>query len=414
MYSAGPNIKVLQIIHGFGTGGAETWLLEVARYVEAHPELNLHIDFLATGGEKLRYDDDITATGARIFYLKYSTRRLLKFRKAFASLLEREKYAAIHDHQDFVSGWHFLLAIGHLPAIRISHLHNPFNSVRIYTSNIMRRMSYKGGRLLMAMLATKITGTSDAVMDEYRYNKWLFRRKRIAPLYCGLNIEKFGFDPAAKKRICGELGWDSLSPIGLFAGRIGLDGEDGAINQKNPEFAFDLAKELVTKYPEWRFIFAGLKGTLGERMEQEAASEGFGDRIRFLGVRRDIHTLMSASDFLIFPSFWEGLGMVVVEAQASGLRVMASDTVPREAAVQGGTVFFRKLSDGPSNWAFEINRIYMDEPAPERGHANDKVAYSPFSIANSVQRMLSEYRIAPGLSNATSGLSDAASGLSKE
>src|SRR5687768_12723307 len=118
------SIKVLHIISGFGTGGAETWLLQVARYAQAHPELGFTIDFLATGGEPAVYDEEVLNTGSKIFYVKYSLGKIFNFRKSFTAILKKEKYTAIHNHQDFVSGWHFFSVLGYLPPIRISHLHN--------------------------------------------------------------------------------------------------------------------------------------------------------------------------------------------------------------------------------------------------------------------------------------------------
>jgi len=381
--------KVLHIIQGFGTGGAETWLLQVAEYVQKHPEAGLVIDFLAAGGEAYRYDEAIKATGARIFYITYSMSKLTAFRKAFVDLLKREQYDAIHDHQDFASGWHFLLGIGHLPAVRISHLHNPYNFVRNYVIGPQRYFSFKAGRLMMALLTTKITGTSDAVMDEYGYNKWPYRKKRIAPLYCGLEIERFRFNAGAKASLCHELKWDLSSRICLFAGRIGLD-MPGAINQKNPGFAFGIAKELTASYPSWKFIFAGVKGELGEQMEAESALPG--DSIRFLGVRTDIDRLMSAADVLLFPSIWEGLGMVAVEAQAAGLQVLMSDTVPKEAIIAEDCVTVKSLSDGIENWAFTVNDIYEKRRSANRLSYNQVIASSVFSLENSVKKLISAYQ----------------------
>jgi hypothetical protein len=108
-------IKALHILHGFGIGGAETWMLEVARHIQRHPELGLRVDFLLTGAEKLALDDEIISTGARIFYVRYSLGKAFAFRRQFLKVLREGQYDAVHDHQDFISGWHFLLGIGALP-----------------------------------------------------------------------------------------------------------------------------------------------------------------------------------------------------------------------------------------------------------------------------------------------------------
>src|SRR5947209_16132756 len=71
------------------------------------------------------------------------------------------------------------------------------------------------------------------------------------------------------------------------------------------------------------------------RRELECQIECWGlkDKLRLIGVRMDIARLMRASDVLFFPSRQEGLGMVAVEAQATGMPVLASTAVPRECVV---------------------------------------------------------------------------------
>lgn len=243
----------------------------------------------------------------------------------------------------------------------------------------------------MARLTTDITGTSDAVMNEYGYNKTRFRRKRRKPAYCGFNTSSFLFNSESKMELCAELGWSTSVKICLFAGRIGLQDYDTVVNQKNPQFAFDVAKELVSTYPEWRFLFVGYKGETGTLMEARTKELQMNDRIRFLGVRKDMPTIMAASSVLLFPSLWEGLGMVAVEAQCSGMKVIMSDTVPGEAIVCDDLVVRKQLSEGISIWAKLINDLGAKDY--DRKIYAQYVAQSPFSIANSVLRLKELYRV---------------------
>jgi len=382
--------KVLHVIDSFGAGGAETWLLQVARHLQSHPETGLHIDFLATGGVTAIYDDAVLQTGAKIFYIKYSLKNFISFRSAFKRLLAAEQYDAIHDHQDFISGWHFLCGWGSLPAIRVAHLHNPYNFVHNYVVNPGRWFSFKFGRLLTLLFTSKITGTSNSVMDEYGYNKWPFSSKRVAPVYCGFEVSKFQYNKNAKAAICEALGWDAGSTkIALFTGRIGLQSFDTARNQKNPEFAFEVARGLVEQNENWRFLFVGFKGMLGEKLEATAKEAGLSDKIKFLGVRNDVPALMSAADVLVFPSLWEGLGMVAVEAQAAGLPVVMSGSVPKEAIVINELILLKKLEEGPAVWANGCREVVAK--AKERKAYAKEIAASPFSIEQSIANLMKLY-----------------------
>lgn len=381
--------KVLHIIHGFGTGGAETWLVSLVKYLYDNPELNLHFDFLITGGRPLHYDEEVLRHGSNIYYIKYSMYSFFIFSKEFKKLLKENKYQIIHDHQDFISGWHFLAGLGALPAIRISHLHNPYNFVLNYVTNNVRRFIFISGRILTLTLTTVITGTSDTVMDDYGYNRWPYYTKRDKPMYCGFDTNKFSFNLDATDIIRTEFNWPATVKIGLFVGRIGLQTFDTSINQKNPEFAFELAKKLVNEHENWRFLFVGFKGDLGSRFEQIINEFDLGDRIKFLGIRNDIPAIMSACDILTFPSYCEGLGMVAVEAQSTGLPVIMSDQVPKEAIVCHELVEVKKLIDGVDNWINEI--IQTTSKTTDRSKYSKRVKHSPFSIENSILNLMKLY-----------------------
>lgn len=380
--------KVLHIIHGFGPGGVETWLLASVKYLQEHPELNLQFDFLATGGAPKVFDDQVKAYGGTIHYLQYSYRSILRFRREFRRILKENKYIAIHDHEDFISGWHFLLGGKHLPRVKVSHLHNPYKFVLNYVVTPMRWVSFKLGRSLMASLVSKITATSDSVMDEYGYDKPPFVKKRVSPAYCGFDTMRFTYDENSKPALCKELGWSVSSRIGLFVGRISLQANDSVANQKNPEFALKIAKRLVMNSTEWKFLFVGFKGQTGDRMEEEMRQQGLDEKIKFLGIRQDIPQLMSAAEVFLFPSLWEGLGMVAVEAQCTGLNILMSDAVPKEAIVVHNIVTTKSLSEDTAEWVKAIEAFSIPD---NRKQYALKVRNSPFSIENSVNRLVDLY-----------------------
>jgi glycosyltransferase involved in cell wall biosynthesis len=383
-------IKVLHIIDGFGMGGAETWLLSLVKYLNTHPELNIKFDFLATGGAKVILDDEILNLGSNIFYCKYSLIKIRTFSKFFKKVLKQNKYDVIHNHQDFISGWHFLSAIGQLPSVRISHLHNPYYFVDNYLTSPYRIFSFLIGRFLMFILSTKITGTSNFVMDEYGYDRFPYKIKRLQPAYCGFEIKKFSFNRKDSLEIKSSFNWSPEVRIALFVGRIGILENSKAPNQKNPSFAFKIAKDLVSKHKNWNFIFVGNKGTLGNVLEKEVELLGLTDRIKFAGIRYDMPALYSASDILIFPSFCEGLGMVVVEAQANGLKVLASNSVPKEAFIFPELVITKSVTQSVDEWVNEILITNIVE-SDIRQQYNISLHHSIFSIESSIKYLLTIY-----------------------
>ena len=117
------------------------------------------------------------------------------------------------------------------------------------------------------------------------------------------------------------------------------------------------------------------------------------DRIRLSGIRFDVPRLMLAADLLLFPSVAEGLGMVAVEAQAAGLRVLASDTTPRECEVVAGMVTFASLALPATEWADRVLAL-IDAPPVDHAVALDALSDSGFSIGNSALALFDAYGLA--------------------
>ncbi|MGE4614523.1 MAG: glycosyltransferase family 1 protein, partial [Planctomycetota bacterium] len=92
------------------------------------------------------------------------------------------------------------------------------------------------------------------------------------------------------------------------------------------------------------------------------------------------------------PSVAEGLGMVAVEAQAAGLQVLASDSVPAECVVLSSMVTFKSLREDVSIWADEALRI-LAAPRKDADKCNLAVENSAFSIRNSAAALLDLYTL---------------------
>ena len=115
-----------------------------------------------------------------------------------------------------------------------------------------------------------------------------------------------------------------------------------------------------------------------------------GSQISLAGQRADVPRLMLGSHLFLLTSIAEGLGMVVVEAQASGLRCVVSDVTPRECSVETSMVRFLSLSDGEDAWASCVMSM-LDIPRPTSVEGNLAVKSSWFSIGNSAKKALNFY-----------------------
>ena len=383
-------IKVLQIIDNLGMGGAETWLMAVLRlWAESGAG---QMDFLITSGNRGIFDDEARKLGAQIHYVRYGRGRLPQFVRDFRRILRDGQYQAIHDHADCASGWHFLAGAGVLPSVRIAHVHNPAYQLRNnYGVTLRRRLTARVGKNLVARYSTYIAGTSRQIITEHGFDAPRFRQIPRVALHCGFDPARFLPDVnILRASVCGEFGWPEDVKIILFAGRIDESPDVGhPQNHKNSGFAVSVGIECGRRDGRVRLLLAGKRSPAVPILEQRIAAAGFGERIRFGGIRTDIARLMGASDVLLFPSRGEGLGMVAVEAQAAGLPVLASTAVPRECVVVPELVHFQDVKDGEGAWAATLLQL-VAQPR-NIAAANQCVAASAFAIENSAGALSTLY-----------------------
>ena len=124
--------------------------------------------------------------------------------------------------------------------------------------------------------------------------------------------------------------------------------------QKNQSFLLDIFKELYSRRPEARLLLIG-QGEDEAVLREKARRLGLEESVRFLGVRADVPRLMQAMDVFALPSVFEGLAVVLVEAQAAGLGCVTSTAVTRAAGITE-LLSFLPLDESPAVWAQAIER----------------------------------------------------------
>ena len=384
-------LRVLQVLGGLGVGGAETWLMAVLRRWAR--DATGQMDFLLTGGEKDVFDREAAELGARLHYLRYGRAHLATFVRGYRRLLAQGRYDAIHDHADYAGGWRFALGAGVLPPVRVAHVHNPWLHIQAnYSTGPSRRLAAAGGKALVGALATHVCGTSAEILMQYGFRPERIRRPKVEVVHCGFEVDQFNAPREADRAsVLAEFGWPAETKLVLFVGRL-----DRALafvhpqNHKNSWLALNIAREATAHDPAVRLIMAGM-GPSHEALMQRVREWGLTDRLRLPGIRHDVPVLMRAADTLLFPSAQEGLGMVAVEAQAAGLPVLASQTVPREAIVVPGLYETLPLDSPLEIWVERLFSV-MDRTRPSLAACHAAIEASDFSIANSARKLEAIYR----------------------
>ena len=130
-------------------------------------------------------------------------------------------------------------------------------------------------------------------------------------------------------------------------------GHIGRFNkQKNHKFLIDLFCKIKEERQDAILVLIG-DGPLKKKMEKRVKKKGIEKSVLFLGVRKDIPELLQMIDIFVLPSRFEGLGIALIEAQASGLVCYASESTPRDTQITE-LVKYLSIDEGVYYWEKEI------------------------------------------------------------
>lgn len=152
---------------------------------------------------------------------------------------------------------------------------------------------------------------------------------------------------------------------------------------KNHIFLLDIASVVLEREPNTRFLLVG-DGELRAAIQERAAQLGIADRLIFTGLRPDVPRLMrGAMDAFLLPSLYEGLPLVLMEAQAAGLPCVFADVVSHEADIVPPLVHRRSLAAPSYEWAEALLAVRASRSAITREEAFAIAEATPFNIRTS-------------------------------
>lgn len=193
-------------------------------------------------------------------------------------------------------------------------------------------------KLFMQRMFTK--NATDLFACSEEAGKYLFKDKPFQVLKNAIDSQNFIADADTRNEIRKELGLKDKFVVG-HVGRLHP--------QKNHDFLIDVFAEIKKKKPDAELILVAT-GPLEEKVKSKVVEKGLSDCVHFLGNRKDMNRIYQAMDVFVFPSLFEGLGIVAIEAQAAGVPIVCSEGLPPETDI---TPIYQKLllSDGAEKWA---------------------------------------------------------------
>ena len=369
-------LRILHVVGALTRAGTEKWLLGVLRHIDRE---RFRIDFLVHTTQPAAYDDEVRALGSKVLPCP-NTSRPRAYAHDFRRILrEHGPYDMVHSHVHHFSGYVLRLAHQAGVPIRIAHSHTTHSPLD--SKSWPRRLYVTLAERWIAQHATVgLAASRPAARALFGPNWQADPRWRV--LYCGIDVEAFR-SPVGIDTVRTELGF---SPDDLVIGHVGRFTE-----LKNHRLIVRIAAEVAQREPRARFLFVG-DGGLRPEIERLVAQEGLSERIRIVGAHPDVPRLMvGAMDLFLFPSMHEGLGLVLIEAQAAGLPCVVSSVVPEEAYVLPSLVHPISLEEPVSIWADSLLSIAAQPCTLSRQQALDRVARSPFAIETSTRELADFY-----------------------
>jgi len=320
-------IRILHAINWFRRGGVETQLLQILR---DYDRFRFHMDVVCFGVEIGYLAPEAKKLGTEVLHCPKSI-NLHQFSNRFNELIDKRKYDVVHCHSELWSGPILRGAkYANIP-VRIGHIRINVPqglTIRSPFLKFWRYFAMVWGRYWLLNHASHIMGVSAAALDA-RFHRWK-------------NNDMF-----------------SLWTLGIDTQKFSLQNEEKMTGRKNPvivnvaSFSPQKRQELLLKVlalvlaqlPKARLILVG-EGSCLDRCKQLAKNSGSYDHVDFLGLRENIPDLLHGADIFVSCSEAEGLPNVLLEAQASGLPVVASDIPPhREAIPEVAHQFLFKHND---------------------------------------------------------------------
>lgn len=307
-------IRILQVIGSLGNGGSQAMIMNLYRNIDRS---KIQFDFIIDRPEEQFFSEEIKNLGGKIYILpSFKSQNILNYKKSWRKFFEEySEYKIIHGHVRSTAAIYLKIA-KEKGLVAIAHSHST-SSGSGFSSIVKNIMQYP-----IRYIADYLFACS------YSAGEWLFGKKACKKNNFfiqknAIDSKRYIYNNEKRKEKRKELQIENKYVIG-HVGRFDAP--------KNHEFLIDVFKKVHDRNNKAVLMLIG-DGNLRTFIEEKVEELEISDSVIFTGIRSDIPELLNVMDLFLFPSLFEGLGIVVIEAQACGLKCIVSNTVPKEAYV---------------------------------------------------------------------------------
>ena len=356
--------KIAHILKSFEPGGVEKWLVDITK-INENGEKKVEFHFLLQSSNSGFFASEIRSNGGKIHNIIYSKYNFIIYLIKLFIHLKKNKYDIIHSHVYHFSG--FIIFIAYLAGVqnRITHCHN---EKKDKSRSLLKKLYIKVCENLISKFSTEKIAVS-------QNSAKLFYKKPddVIIMPCGILFEEK--KEHVQKKVKEEI---NLLSVASFT------------YQKNHDFMLELANQLSIQNIKFIFTWIG-SGEVSSSVNDKIKKYNLQDKIIILGKRNDVHDIMiNNSDFLIFPSHYEGLGLAAVESQYYGLPTLVNESLPEELNVSS-YIFRLPINDKNTSQWTNIIKKNIKPTVKEINEARKKINASSLNAINNFNKLINIY-----------------------
>lgn len=392
-------IRILQVFGKLNLGGAESRMMDIYRNID---RTRVQFDFVEHTTEKCFYEEEIESLGGRIFRIPaFRLVNMAEYKKAWREFFKEHtdengvsEFKMVHGHMTSSAAVYLPIAKEFGVERTIAHVRSAGTDAGLkgtLTKFMRRDLALKSDELFTCSKIAGVAAFGQKAVDE----------KRVKFIPNAIDTTRFAFNPKTRQEIREELGLTDRFVIG-HVGRFHY--------AKNHEYLLKVFRDLCE---DW-ISFEGFKSPalilLGEgskmaEMKAMTMDLGISRLVLFLGNHKDVERYYQAMDYFVYPSRYEGLPGTVVEAQASGLPVLMSDTICEEVMItplvktlpitvasdiwSGEIMDYINATYGVTD--VEVESVDYDEIQNRRYQYENVVAEAGFDVRKQAMEMMNFY-----------------------
>lgn len=351
-------IRVLHVLGKLHRGGAETMVMNLYRQIDRS---KIQFDFVVHNLEEEDYEAEILSLGGKIHRVpQYKGINHLKYVISWYELLKMHpEYQIIHGHVRSTAAI-YLKICKKMKRKTISHSHNISSGEGI-------------SAIVKDIYQLPIRFTSDYFLapsikaGEWLFGKNILRNSNFFIFNNSIDTRDFKYNKEIRKDYRDKLKLEDE----LLLGHVGR-----FHTQKNHLFLIDIFHEVVKKRKNSKLLLIG-NGEEYEKVMFKIKEKKLENSVIHFKSSSDISKYMQAMDIFVFPSFYEGLGIVAIESQAAGLPTLVSENIPIEAFLTN-CIIEEKIASGPHEWAEKI--ISMTKDTTDRQDTTETIKKNGYDI----------------------------------